>query len=100
MRQQVIVRIADDEFVLAVPDPMAPEAARAWLDDEFVRLGCEPARASGKVLFADKLLAIVQAAGTRGLDDIAWSASFARAAAGALGRPLVRIDVGESTVGF
>jgi hypothetical protein len=101
MRQDVIVRVAGgDEYTLQASAPMTLDAARRWLDQEFARLDCVPARASGKVLFADKLLAIAQAADGAGFADAAWAAQYANAAAGALAKPLVRIDVDSATVGF
>ena len=43
-------------FDLEGHEPMPSDVARRWLDDEFMRLECEPLRASGKVLLADKVL--------------------------------------------
>ncbi len=80
--------------------PMEHEQARRWLDDEFMRLECEPLRASGKVLLADKVLVVAQAAGTRQFADAAWAMQFARAAVAALSRPVVRVDVPAMAVSF
>lgn len=80
--------------------PMEHEQARRWLDDEFIRLECEPLRASGKVLLADKVLVVAQAAGARHFADAAWAARFARATAAALSRPVVRVDVPAMAVSF
>ena len=99
MRPEVTVRFADgDETVLHPAAPWPLEEARRWLDGEFIRHGCEPARASGKVLFVDKLLALAEAAGTAGLRDGAWAESFASAALGALGRSAVRISLEDGSV--
>lgn len=101
MRHDVIVRFQDGEEVnLHTSNPLELEAARRWLDAEFARLGCEPARASGKILFADKLLAVAQAADAAGFADAAWADAYARAAAGALGKTLVRVDLQATQVGF
>jgi len=101
MRHEVIIRWAGgDETILHTADPLPLEAARAWLDQEFVRLECTPARLTGKVLFADKLLAVAQAAAAQGFADPAWAGQYARAAAGALGRPLIRVDVDAASVGY
>jgi len=101
MRNEVIVRFAEgEEVTLHATEAMSHEAARAWLDQEFVRLECVPARASGKVLFADKLLAIAQAADPQGFADPSWAASFAAAAAGALGKAFIRVDVADASVGY
>lgn len=103
MRSEVFVTLSpDQEFKLDAEggQTFTHEAARRWLDDEFVRLECEPLRASGKVLLADKVLTVASAAGQRLLADPAWSAQFARATVAALGRPVVRVDVPAMTVGF
>ena len=74
MRQSVLIRFSErDEFDVPLhdADPMAPQAARAWLDDQFVRNGCTLQQASGKVLTADKLLAIAAAVGPAGFADAA-----------------------------
>ena len=87
-------------FDLGTAEALSSEAARRWLDEEFVRLDCEPLRASGKVLIADKVLTVAQAAGAKGFDDAAWGPQFARAASAALARPVVRIDVGTMAISY
>ncbi|GAB4208374.1 MAG: hypothetical protein Fur0019_14000 [Tibeticola sp.] len=77
-----------------------PEAARAWLDAQFVALECEPLRASGKVLIADKVLAVAQAAGPERWGDAHWAAEFAAATTAALGKPLVTVDLRTSTLAY
>jgi hypothetical protein len=104
MRSNVTVVFGPEEVSVdlpsAVPD-MAPDVARRWLDDQFVALDCEPLRISGKVLVADKLLAVAAALGPQGLHgDDALRLAFARAATAALSRPVVRIDVDARTVSF
>ncbi len=101
MRTEVIVRLpgAPDQTLVATA-PMALDAARAWLDAEYVRLECVPHRASGKVLSADKLLSVADAAGPVAFADAAWAASYAAAAAGVLGKALITVDLGTSTVGY
>nr|WP_236580544.1 hypothetical protein [Rubrivivax sp. A210] len=80
---------------------MPNEDARRWLDEQFVANDCEPLRASGKVLTADKVLALAGAAGERRFsDDAAWAHSFARAAIAALGRPVVKVDVAAGAITF
>jgi hypothetical protein len=101
MRHDVLISFADiDDIALHTSDPMPLDDARRWLDGEFARLGCEATRPSGKVLFVDKVLAIAQAAGAKGFADADWAAGYARAATGALRRPLIRVDVPNTTVGF
>ena len=70
MRHEVVVRFADAcEFVLPVApaEGTSSEAARRWLDEQFVANECEPLRASGKVLTADKVLALAGAVGAGAL---------------------------------
>ena len=80
--------------------PMPSEAARRWLDDEFTRLECEPLRASGKVLLADKVLVVARDAGVSRLGDREWLGQFARAVSAALARPVVRIDLQGMTISY
>lgn len=101
MRQEVIVRFAGGpELTLGAPAPLPMQAAREWLDREYVRLECEPVRASGKVLTADKLLSVAQAVGEAGFADAAWAGGYAAAALGALDKPLVRVDLETLSVGY
>jgi DNA-directed RNA polymerase beta' subunit len=81
--------------------PVAAGAARKWLDDQFVANDCEPLRASGKVLTADKLVAVAGAIGLRGFQqNEGLRLAFARATVAALARPVVRIDVDAQAVTF
>lgn len=103
MQSEVSVRLADDQefrFDLTSAEPMAHEAGRRWLDDQFTALDCEPLRASGKVLLADKVLTVARAAGVALMQDPAWSRDFARAASAALAKPIVRVDVPGMAVTF
>ena len=105
MRQEVIVQFGPDQrhaVALHADDaPLAPEEARRWLDQEFVANDCEPLRASGKVLTADKVLVLAGTVGNRRfIEDAGWAAAFARATLGALGRPTVRVDVAGGAVTY
>ena len=103
MHSEVSVRLAADQefrFDLAGAEPMAHEAGRLWLDEQFTALDCEPLRASGKVLLADKVLTVARAAGTPLFNDPVWSRDFARAASAALAKPVVRVDVPGMAVSF
>ncbi len=104
MRSNVTVVFGTEEVSVDLPSAapeLAPDAARRWLDDQFVALDCEPLRISGKVLVADKMLAIAAALGPQGLQqDETLRLAFARAATGAVARPVVRIDVDARTVSF
>ena len=103
MRSEVFVRLdggREFRFDLDGVQAMPHALARIWLDGQFLELGCEPLRATGKVLLADKLIAIAQAAGAPLLDDPQWSAGFSRAASAALAKPIVRLDVPAMTVSY
>ena len=97
MRQDVFVRFDPrTEFEIPVhgASGLAADEARRWLDEQFVANDCEPLRASGKVLTADKVLALADGVGPqRFRDDVAWREAFARAVVVALGQPVVRVDV-------
>ncbi len=104
MRSEVTVRYAPDEefdIPLAADEAMPADEARRWLDEQFIANDCEPLRASGKVLTADKLLAIAAAVGPRRFEsDPAFRHGYARAAAAALGKTAVRIDVDARSIDF
>ena len=87
-------------FDLEEQPPMTHEAARAWLDQQFVSLDCEPLRASGKVLTADKILVVTQAAGAALFADAKWSAEFVAAVSAALGKPMIRVRVPSMTITY
>lgn len=103
MRQTLIV-----EFVPQYPQeidllpgtaPLPADAARRWLDDQFLAFDCEPLRPSGKVLTVDKVLALATAAGERHFaQDPAWAQAFAQAVLGALGSNVVKVDVAGGSV--
>ena len=74
-------------------DPLPSEEARRWLDEQFTQMGCEPLRPTGKLLTADKVVVVAEAAGPDKFADAQWAQDFARAVTAALGRPVVNIDV-------
>ena len=103
MRQEVIVQFGPDQrhAVALHADEPPPEEARRWLDQEFIANDCEPLRASGKVLTADKVLVLAGTVGDRRfIDDPGWATAFARATLGALARPTVRVDVAGGAVTY
>lgn len=106
MRSEVSVSWGDNatyRFDLEEVQPLTSEAARQWLDEQFVALECEPIRASGKVLTADKVVSVAQGAGQDRFaqpEHHAWATAFARAAAGALAKPVVRVDVMTLSIGY
>ena len=61
-------------------EPMPTEAARRWLDEQFTQMGCEPLRPTGKLLTADKVVVVAEAAGPAKFSDAQWAQAFARAA--------------------
>ena len=106
MRSEVSVSWGENatyRFDLEEVQPLTSEAARQWLDEQFVALECEPVRASGKVLTADKVVSVAQGAGQDRFshpEHHAWAMGFARAAAGALAKPVVRVDVTTLSIGY
>ncbi|MET0311449.1 MAG: hypothetical protein ABW051_05315 [Burkholderiaceae bacterium] len=103
MRSEVNVRLdaaTEFSFDLEEVQPIPHDAARVWLDEQFMLLGCEPLRPTGKLLIADKVVCVAQAAGAQRLRDAEWSRQFARAASAALAKPVVRVDVPSMTIGY
>ena len=87
-------------FDLEEQPPMTHEAARAWLDEQFVALDCEPLRPTGKLLLADKVMVVARDAGPQRLSDPEWGSTFARAAAATLGKPIIHMDLASMTLAF
>jgi len=103
MRNEVIVSIeAGQDFRISTEglSPMALDDARRWLDQQFVQLECEPLRATGKLLTADRVLCVAQAAGVQKFNDATWANDFARASSAALGKAFVRVDVRAMAVTY
>ncbi|MES2688514.1 MAG: hypothetical protein V4706_16955 [Pseudomonadota bacterium] len=96
MRSEVTVTFKNSPPVrmdLNEVQPLPHDLARVWLDDQFTQMDCAPLRPTGKLLTADKILVVAQAAGPARFADAAWSQAFARAASAALAKPVVHIDV-------
>jgi len=106
MRSQVTVtwgETAAYRFDLEDVSPMPNDQARAWLDSQFTAFECEPIRLTGKVLTADKILSVAQAAGQERFRDAGhrdWAESFARAASAALAKPTVTVDLATMSLGY
>ncbi|HEY0202345.1 MAG TPA: hypothetical protein VGC24_11690 [Burkholderiaceae bacterium] len=103
MRSEVKFILEDGQelaFNLDEQPPMAPDAARWWLDDQFQHLDCEPLRPTGKVLIADKVICVARAAGPQRFADPQWSGEFARATRAALAKPVVVVDLAAMTVAY
>jgi len=107
MRSQVTVSWGDPlntyAFDLEEVQPMPHELARSWLDEQFTFMGCDPIRPTGKVLTADKILAVAEAAGQERFRDAShrpWAMAFARAASAALAKPVVTLDVPGQSIAY
>jgi len=79
---------------------MSSEAARHWLDEQFTQMACEPLRPTGKLLTADKVMVVAEAAGLHKFSDTEWAHEFARAATAALGKPMVNIDLTTLSISY
>jgi hypothetical protein len=80
--------------------PMPGDAARAWFDRQFTELGCDPLRPTGKVLAADKVVVVAQAAGPAKFAEAKWAQEFARATSATLGKPVVHVDVPSLSISY
>ena len=103
MRSEVSVTFKDSPPVrldLEEVQPMPHDVARWWLDDQFTRMDCEPLRPTGKLLMADKVVVIAQAAGPARFAEPKWAQEFARAASAALGKPVVHVDVPSLSITY
>ncbi len=82
---------------LSVDAPVTADqahAARAWFEQTWESLGCEPLRVSGKVLLLDKILGVADGLGHARLasqPDLAQE--FAGHVVQALEKPLVTVDL-------
>ena len=103
MRNEVTVLFKGSPPVridLAEAQDMPMDVARWWLDDQFTQMGCEPLRPTGKLLTADKVLVVAQAAGATRFAEVKWANEFARAASTALGKSLIAVDVAAMTISY
>ncbi|MDR0203425.1 MAG: hypothetical protein LBJ40_14850 [Delftia acidovorans] len=105
MRSEVIV-ILDDDHEYRVDTqaltPVSSDEGRRWLDQQFVSLDCEPLRATGKVLLADKLVVVAREARNRPelFDSEDWRNTYAVAAQAVLSKPLIRVDVPAMSISY
>ena len=102
MRSEVTINVQGQAFTFHLEGAaaMSNEEGRLWLDAQFVELDCEPLRASGKLLLADKVVVIARDAGAARFADAAWGQSFASAASAALGKPTLRVDADGLSVTY
>ena len=98
MNAHVIV-IFDTHRSLEIPidadfDGDRAHRARAWFEQNWESLGCEPLRVSGKVLLLDKILGVADALGYANLSsEPGLAEEFARHAVQALEKPRVTVDL-------
>ena len=103
MRSQVTVTFRNTPPVhieLGAEPPMPRDAARQWLDEQFTQMQCEPLRATGKLLMADRVVVVAQAAGPAGFADAPWAQTFARAAFAVLGKPMIHVDADALSITY
>lgn len=103
MRSEVTVAFEGKDPVqieLTREEPMAADAARAWFDRQFTEFACEPLRATGKVLTADKVVVVAEAAGPAKFADPQWAREFGRATTAALGKDVVHIDIKSLSISY
>ena len=103
MRDEVSVTFKNEPTVhldLVDAQEMPLDVARWWLDDQFTQMGCEPLRPTGKLLTADKVLVVAQAAGAVKFSDAKWANEYARATSTALGKRCVAVNVANMTINY
>ena len=105
MSQHVVVSFGkgrEYEFTVHETDTakLSQDQARDWLAREFETLECTPTNPMGKVLALDMILNVARYGGEdRFRQPDEWATRFAAAAAVALGRPFVKVDVANFVVG-
>jgi hypothetical protein len=101
------VEFGDDvayDFRIGASDTggLSQEAARQWVDSEYIKAGFQPA--SGMEvpeIVADKVLKVARAAGKAPFEAHAdWAHQFARHVSVLIGRPNITVDVENSIVGY
>ncbi|MDR3065698.1 MULTISPECIES: hypothetical protein [Comamonas] len=105
MRSEVIVVLdGDREYRVDTQSlsPVSSDEGRRWLDQQFVSLECEPLRATGKVLLADKLVVVAREARNRPelFDNQDWRNNYALSAQAVLAKPLIRVDVPAMSISY
>jgi len=102
MQHHVIVAFGkDSEFEFKFASGAPVEEARKWFEHEFVSLECDVATPTGKILAVDRILCVAKYAGeARFREQQTWAEQFARNTAAILGRELIRVDVGNYSIGY
>jgi hypothetical protein len=103
MRSQVSVTFKNNPPVrieLHEEPPTPRDVARQWLDEQFIAMECEPLRATGKLLMADRVVVVAQAAGPARFADAQWALAFAQAASAVLGKPVINVDADALSITY
>jgi hypothetical protein len=103
MRSEVSVKFNNAAPVRVAINPeqaMERDAARQWLDQQFTEMECEPLRATGKLLMADRVVVVAQAAGPAKFADAQWAQAFAYAASAVLGKPVINVDADTLSITY
>ena len=80
---------------------MDARKAQEWLGREFEAAGCVPTNPVGKLLLADKILCLAKTQKDAVYaEPTPWVNSFVRAAAAAIGRAVLTIDLGNHSLGY
>lgn len=75
--------------------------AQEWLGQEFEAAGCVPTNPVGKLLLADKILCLAKTQQEPAwAEPSPWAKQFVRAAAAAIGRAVLTIDLGNHSLGY
>ncbi|MBU1237868.1 MAG: hypothetical protein KJ634_13215 [Gammaproteobacteria bacterium] len=77
------------------------DTAHQWLGREFEEAGCVPSNPMGKLLAADKIVTLAKSR-TRAVfeSDSAWARDYYAAAAAALDKPMVMVNLLDHTLSF
>lgn len=103
MRSQVSISFKNTTPVridLGPEQAMDLDAARQWLDAQFAAMECEPLRPTGKLLMADRVVVVAQAAGPAMFADAQWALAFAQAASAVLGKPVINVDADALSITY
>ena len=91
------------EFELLDADLVGMDAskAREWLGQEFESAGCVPTNPVGKLLLADKIICLAKTQKDAAYAaPTPWVQTFVRAAAAAIDRAVLTIDLGNHSLGY
>jgi hypothetical protein len=106
MHQTVIVSFGGGrqfEYKLAAEDLAGRprEDARAWFDEQFAALECDIETPIGKVLLADRILAVAKYAGEKYFDEKPdWARQFSENAAVLMRHAVLKVDVAGNAVSY